>query len=54
MESDDDATNGSKYVSITLAKATMGFESWESLLVEDRPDTTVTHRVRGALFKMTK
>lgn len=44
LESDD--SSGSKAVVITLAKSTMGYMSWEALLEEDKPDTTVTHRVR--------
>lgn len=44
MEADGD---DQKHVAITLAKATMGYESWENLLVADLPDTTVTHRVRA-------
>lgn len=39
---------GDRYVAISLVKATMGYQSWEGLLVEDRPDRTVTHRVRAA------
>jgi hypothetical protein len=39
--------DGSKYVQITLAKAAMGYESWQALLVADLPDTSVTHRVRA-------
>lgn len=45
LETDDDS--GDKYVQITLAKATMGFESWPALLVADLPDTSITHRVGG-------
>lgn len=43
METDDDSD--SKYVQISLAKATMGYESWDNLLVADLPDTSITHRV---------
>jgi hypothetical protein len=38
--------DGSKCVQISLAKAAMGYESWQALLVADLPDTSVTHRVR--------
>lgn len=47
METDDD---DNKYVQISLAKATMGYESWENLLVADLPDTTTTHRVSSVFF----
>jgi hypothetical protein len=46
LETDDG--DGSKYVSIVLVKATMGYQSWDALLESDKPDTTVTHRVSGA------
>lgn len=43
MESEDDQ----KYVLVTLAKKTMGYESWEQLLSSDAVDTSITDRVRG-------
>uniref|UniRef100_A0A383VC15 peptidylprolyl isomerase n=1 Tax=Tetradesmus obliquus TaxID=3088 RepID=A0A383VC15_TETOB len=43
LETDD--ADGSKFVSITLVKGTMGYQSWDALLESDRPDVTVTHRV---------
>jgi cyclophilin family peptidyl-prolyl cis-trans isomerase len=42
METDD---AGNKFVQISLAKATMGYQSWENLLLDDLPDTSITHRV---------
>jgi hypothetical protein len=44
LETDD--ADGSKYVSIVLVKGAMGYQSWEALLESDKPDTTVTNRVR--------
>jgi hypothetical protein len=45
METDD---AGNKFVQISLAKATMGYQSWENLLLDDLPDTSITHRVGAA------
>lgn len=33
-----------RYVAVTLAKRAMGYESWDALLEDDKPDRTVTHR----------
>ena len=39
----DEATD-EKYVAVTLAKKTMGFNSWEALLEAERADAAVTDR----------
>ncbi len=40
-----DEVSGDKYVLITLAKKSMGFNSWEMLLESERVDAVVTDRV---------
>jgi hypothetical protein len=37
---------GEKFVSITLSKRNMGYQSWDSLLESERVDLTITDRVR--------
>ncbi|KAG1680814.1 hypothetical protein FOA52_008147 [Chlamydomonas sp. UWO 241] len=44
-KSDEESGGGRKYVAITLAKKSMGYNSWEMLLESERVDATVTDRV---------
>ncbi len=39
---------GGKYVLVTLAKKSMGYESWEGLLQSEHVQAEVTDRVRVA------
>lgn len=52
MESDEGVApaGGPRHVAVTLAKRSMGYQSWDALLASDRPDKTITNRVRGCGF----
>lgn len=46
---EDDASGDGRVVMITLAKKTMGHESWATLLESEKVDLTITNRVRQGL-----